>query len=74
MRLLFVRLINFVSFQFIGQALTKAITSGSKRYFIGTDSAPHERKTKEASCGCAGIYNAPIALPLYAQAFDKVIC
>ncbi|KAJ7540331.1 hypothetical protein O6H91_10G009200 [Diphasiastrum complanatum] len=53
------------------QALLKAISSGSKRYFIGTDSAPHERKTKEASCGCAGIYTAPIALPLYAQAFDK---
>ncbi len=39
---------------------------------MGTDSAPHERLTKEAPCGCAGIFSAPIALPLYAQAFEEV--
>ncbi|CAM6087034.1 unnamed protein product [Calypogeia fissa] len=53
------------------QALVSAVTSGSKQYFLGTDSAPHERHTKEASCGCAGIYSSPIALPLYAQVFDQ---
>jgi dihydroorotase (homodimeric type) len=54
------------------QALVAAVTSGSPRYFLGTDSAPHERLTKEAPCGCAGIFSAPIALPLYAQAFEEV--
>eukprot|EP00249_Psilotum_nudum_P014560 c24888_g1_i1 orf=160-1230(-) len=53
------------------KAVLAAVTSGSKRFFLGTDSAPHERHTKEASCGCAGIFNAPIALPLYAEAFDQ---
>jgi dihydroorotase len=57
---------------FPGQALVAAVTSGSPRYFLGTDSAPHERLTKEAPCGCAGIFSAPIALPLYAQAFEEV--
>eukprot|EP00250_Pteridium_aquilinum_P019632 c24503_g1_i1 orf=344-1378(+) len=52
-------------------AILTAITSGCKQFFLGTDSAPHERHTKEASCGCAGIYNAPVALPLYAQAFEQ---
>jgi dihydroorotase len=55
-----------------GQALEAAVTSGSKQYFLGTDSAPHERSTKETSCGCAGIYSAPIALLLYAQVFEQV--
>lgn len=55
-----------------GRALVAAVTSGSKRFFLGTDSAPHERQTKEASCGCAGIFSAPIALPLYAEAFEQV--
>lgn len=50
-----------------------AVTSGSKRFFIGTDSAPHERRRKESSCGCAGIYSAPVALSLYAKVFEEVI-
>ncbi|BBM98876.1 hypothetical protein MPTK1_1g16890 [Marchantia polymorpha subsp. ruderalis] len=53
------------------QALVSAVTSGSAKYFLGTDSAPHERNTKEASCGCAGIYSAPIALALYARVFEQ---
>ncbi|KAG0591141.1 hypothetical protein M758_1G150000 [Ceratodon purpureus] len=53
------------------RALVAAVTSGSKRFFLGTDSAPHERSAKEASCGCAGIFSAPIALPLYAEAFEQ---
>lgn len=52
-------------------AIFTAVTSGSKQFFLGTDSAPHERHTKEASCGCAGIYNAPVAIPLYARAFEQ---
>lgn len=57
----------------VGRALVAAVTSGSKRFFLGTDSAPHERHAKEASCGCAGIFSAPIALPLYAEAFEQVL-
>jgi dihydroorotase len=52
------------------QALVRAAISGSAKYFLGTDSAPHARHTKEAACGCAGCYTAPVALPLYAEAFD----
>lgn len=48
------------------------MTSGSKRFFLGTDSAPHERQRKECSCGCAGIFNAPVALSLYAKVFEEV--
>lgn len=51
------------------QALVAAATSGNPKFFLGTDSAPHERHTKEASCGCAGCYTAPAALELYAEAF-----
>lgn len=51
-------------------AIVAAVTSGSKRFFLGTDSAPHERRRKECPCGCAGIYNAPVALSLYAKVFD----
>eukprot|EP00897_Mesotaenium_endlicherianum_P010066 jgi/Mesen1/9088/ME000058S08580 len=56
-----------------GAAVLKAVTSGSarKRFFLGTDSAPHERATKEAACGCAGIFSAHAALPLYARAFEE---
>ncbi|KAF8409234.1 hypothetical protein HHK36_005308 [Tetracentron sinense] len=56
------------------QAIVSAVTSGSKRFFLGTDSAPHERQQKECPCGCAGIYNAPVALSLYtkAGALDKL--
>ncbi|ONK70057.1 uncharacterized protein A4U43_C05F29800 [Asparagus officinalis] len=53
------------------QAIVAAVTSGSKRFFLGTDSAPHERQQKECSCGCAGIYSAPVALSLYAKVFEQ---
>ncbi|MEE8428725.1 MAG: dihydroorotase [Gammaproteobacteria bacterium] len=52
------------------QALIEAATSGNKRFFLGTDSAPHLRHTKESACGCAGIYSAHAALELYAEAFE----
>ena len=48
-----------------------AATSGSAKFFLGTDSAPHEVAAKEASCGCAGIFNAPFALEAYLKAFDE---
>jgi dihydroorotase len=51
-------------------ALVAAATSGSPKFFLGTDSAPHARYTKENACGCAGCYSAPLALPLYAEAFE----
>lgn len=51
-------------------ALVKAATSGSPKFFLGTDSAPHAKHTKEAACGCAGMYTAHTALELYAEAFD----
>lgn len=52
-------------------ALIAAAISGNAKFFIGTDSAPHAIERKESSCGCAGIYNAPTALSLYAEIFDK---
>ena len=52
-------------------ALRKAATSGSPKYFLGTDSAPHEIHAKESACGCAGIFNAPFALESYAAVFDE---
>lgn len=52
-------------------ALRKAATSGSPKYFLGTDSAPHAIGAKEAACGCAGIFNAPFALESYAKVFDE---
>ncbi len=52
------------------QALVAAATSGNAKFFLGTDSAPHERHAKESACGCAGIYTAHAALELYAEAFD----
>jgi dihydroorotase len=51
-------------------ALRGAATSGSAKYFLGTDSAPHHRHTKETACGCAGIFNAPFALESYVQVFE----
>jgi dihydroorotase len=51
-------------------AVRKAATSGSPKYFLGTDSAPHTREAKESACGCAGIFNAPFALESYVQAFE----
>ena len=53
-------------------AMLAAATSGSTRFFLGTDSAPHPRSAKESACGCAGIFSAPVALALYANAFDQV--
>jgi dihydroorotase len=52
------------------QALLKAATSGLKKFFAGTDSAPHSRQAKETACGCAGIYSAFCAIELYAEAFE----
>ena len=51
-------------------ALRRAATSGSDRFFLGTDSAPHTVGAKESGCGCAGIFNAPFALEAYASVFD----
>ena len=53
------------------QALRKAATSGSPKFFLGTDSAPHLVSLKECACGCAGIFNAPVAIPYVAQVFDE---
>ncbi|MBI3228985.1 MAG: dihydroorotase, partial [Burkholderiales bacterium] len=52
-------------------ALVAAATSGDPRFFLGTDSAPHVKETKEHACGCAGCYTALHALELYAQAFEQ---
>ena len=51
-------------------ALVQAATGGNPKFFLGTDSAPHGRRTKEAACGCAGVYTAHSALELYAETFD----
>jgi dihydroorotase len=53
------------------QALLAAATSGNPRYFLGTDSAPHERGAKETGCGCAGMFTAHAAIELYAEAFES---
>jgi dihydroorotase len=53
------------------EALVEAAISGNPKFFLGTDSAPHARNTKEAACGCAGIYTAHAALELYAAAFEE---
>jgi len=53
------------------QALLAAATSGSPKFFLGTDSAPHAREKKETDCGCAGIYTAPAAIELYAEVFEE---
>lgn len=52
------------------RALVEAVTSGNPRFFLGTDSAPHARSTKEAACGCAGCYTAHAGIELYAEVFD----
>lgn len=52
-------------------ALIEAATSGSPKFFLGTDSAPHARGAKESACGCAGAFTAPAALELYATAFEQ---
>ncbi|NBW89326.1 MAG: dihydroorotase [Gammaproteobacteria bacterium] len=52
-------------------ALLEAATSGDPRFFLGTDSAPHARHTKENACGCAGMYSAHAGIELYALAFER---
>lgn len=52
-------------------ALVEAATSGSKKFFLGTDSAPHPKGAKESACGCAGMYSAYAAMPLYTEVFEK---
>ncbi len=54
------------------EALRAAVASGSNKYFLGTDSAPHEKYRKESACGCAGCYSAWSALELYTQVFDDL--
>lgn len=54
------------------QALRAAVATGSKKFFLGTDSAPHEKHRKESACGCAGCYSAWSALELYAQVFEEL--
>ncbi|HET6537723.1 MAG TPA: dihydroorotase [Sphingopyxis sp.] len=52
-------------------AVRAAATSGSPKFFLGTDSAPHTVGAKESACGCAGLFNAPFAIESYAMAFDE---
>lgn len=54
------------------QALLDCAKSGSPKFFLGTDSAPHARHTKETACGCAGCFTAPAALEMYAEVFDSL--
>lgn len=53
------------------QALLYAATSGNRKFFLGTDSAPHEQAQKESQCGCAGIFNAHAAIEMYATVFEQ---
>jgi len=53
------------------QALVEAATGGNPRFFLGTDSAPHERSAKENACGCAGMFTAHAAIELYAEVFEQ---
>ena len=53
------------------ESLVGAATSGSTKFFLGTDSAPHERNQKESACGCAGVFSANAAIELYAEAFER---
>jgi dihydroorotase len=52
-------------------ALREAAVSGNPKYFLGTDSAPHDKSAKESACGCAGIFNAPFAMESYAAVFEE---
>ncbi len=54
------------------KALQEAVRSGSRKFFLGTDSAPHEKHKKESACGCAGCYSAWSAIELYAQIFEEL--
>lgn len=53
------------------RALLEAATGGDPKFFLGSDSAPHERRAKESACGCAGLYTAHAAMELYAEAFER---
>ncbi|MDC0092731.1 dihydroorotase [Alphaproteobacteria bacterium] len=53
------------------QSLLKAATSGSDKFFLGTDTAPHLREDKENKCGCAGVFNATYCISILAELFDK---
>ena len=53
------------------EALVAAAISGSSKFFLGTDSAPHAQHTKENACGCAGCYTAHAAIEFYAEAFEQ---
>jgi dihydroorotase len=52
------------------QALVRCATSGNPKFFLGTDSAPHGKRSKETDCGCAGCYTAHAGIELYAEVFD----
>ena len=52
--------------------MLEAATSGNRRFFLGTDSAPHAVGAKESACGCAGCYTSPAAIELYAEAFEMM--
>jgi dihydroorotase len=54
------------------QALRDAVAGGSRKFFLGTDSAPHEKGTKESACGCAGCFSSHAALELYAEVFEEL--
>lgn len=54
------------------KALREAVASGTKKIFLGTDSAPHMKQDKESACGCAGCYSAPAAIELYAHIFEEL--
>jgi dihydroorotase len=53
------------------KALVEVATSGNKKFFLGTDSAPHTQENKESACGCAGCFSHPAAVELYAEVFDQ---
>jgi len=56
------------------QALRAVVATGNPKFFLGTDSAPHEKHRKESACGCAGCYSAWSAIELYAQVFEEIGC
>jgi dihydroorotase len=56
------------------KALQDIVSTGNKKFFLGTDSAPHSQSTKESSCGCAGCYSAYAAIELYAEIFEELGC
>ena len=54
------------------EALRAAAASGNPKFFLGTDTAPHQRQDKESACGCAGIFSAPFAIESYAETFEEL--